>query len=168
MDSFVARFENRVVGPDRHTDVPFPEEMPHIEVEAFADDFEDQPLRLTELDELTERLVNHGRMVDELQQLFLASSDQRELTGHGLSRSDLPRTIELFDFPPLRGRKLVEDCFRHVYLSDCPIEIGKDGPLRWHDQPSVGRTECSRPFLPGIEEGALCFRQMIDSDPHAP
>src|SRR5207249_4360047 len=67
-----------------------------------------------------------------------------------------------------RCRKLVQDGFRHVRPSDRPIEIGKDGPLRWHDQPSARRTECSRPFLPGIEVGTLCFRQVIDSDPHAP
>src|SRR5207244_11892921 len=99
----MALFENRVVRPDRYIDIPFPEEMPHIEVEALADDFEDQPLRLTKLDELTERLVDHGRTVDELQQLFSACSDQRELTRHGLSRYDVPFTIEFFGFRPFLG-----------------------------------------------------------------
>src|SRR5712692_679729 len=132
LDSYVTVFENRVVRADRELDVPFSEQMPHIEVETLADDLENEPSPLTEVSELEERLVDHGHAVDELQQLLTGGPNQRELTGHGLSRSDFPCAIELLDLPPLRGRECLKDRLGHVDPSDRPIEIGKDGPLLRH------------------------------------
>src|SRR5206468_11925001 len=119
-------FENRTVRSDRDPDVPFLEQMLHIEVEAFADDLEDEPPPLAEVDEVAERLVDHGHSIDEPQQLFLAGPNQRELTDHRLSRSDFPGAVELFDIPPLRRRERVENCLGHVCPGNRPIEIGKD------------------------------------------
>src|SRR5437667_11057624 len=96
-------FENRTVRSDRDPDVPFPEQMLHIEVEAFADDLEDEPPPLAEVDEVAERLVDHGHSIDEPQQLFLAGPNQRELTDHRLSRSAFPGVAGVVGFPRLRG-----------------------------------------------------------------
>src|SRR5437870_11147364 len=97
-------FENRTVRSDRDLDVPFPEQMLHIEVEAFADDLEDEPPPLAEVDEVAERLVDHGHSIDEPQQLFLAGPNQRELTEHRHSSTEFTGEVELFDFPPLLRR----------------------------------------------------------------
>src|SRR5438309_11176716 len=114
-------FENRTVRSDRDLDVPFPEQMLHIEVEAFADDLEDEPPPLAELDEVAERLVDHGLSIDEPQQLFPAGPNQRELTDHRLSRSDFPGAVALFDFLPLRRRERAEYCLGHFYPGDRPL-----------------------------------------------
>src|SRR5207244_8718816 len=106
--------ENHVVRADRHWDVPLPEQVSHIEVEAFANDLEDDPASFAEARELAERLVDHGLAVDELQQLLFARANQRELTNHRLSRSDFPCPVQLLDFPPLRRREPIEDRLGHV------------------------------------------------------
>src|SRR5947208_14392780 len=116
-------FENRTVRPDRDPDAPFLGQMLHLEVEALADDLEDDPPPLAEVDEVAERLVDHGHSIDEPQQLFLAGPNQRELTDHRLSRSDFPGAVELFDFPPLRRRERVETCLRRVWPCGRAIEI---------------------------------------------
>src|SRR5947209_10987686 len=87
LDPQAVLLENHVVRADRHVDVPLPEQVSHIEVEAFADDLEDEPSSFAEVRELAERLVDHGLAVDELQQLLFARANQRELTNHRLSRS---------------------------------------------------------------------------------
>src|SRR5438552_14110554 len=131
-------FENRTVSSDRDPNVPFPKQMLHIEVEAFADDLEDEPPPLAKVDEVAERLADHANSIAEPQQLFLAGPNQREWTDHRLSRSDFPGAVELFDFPPLRRRERVENCLRHVCPGDRPIEIGKDGPLVLHRTTALG------------------------------
>src|SRR5207249_8822400 len=122
----MSAFENHTVRSDRNTDVPFLEQMLHIDVEALADDLEDKPPPLAEVDEVAERLVDHGHSIDEPQQLFLAGPNQRELTDHRLSRSDFPGAVELFDFPPLRRRERVENCLRHVCPGAGPFAIAND------------------------------------------
>src|SRR5437667_6409916 len=124
LDPQAVLLENYVVRADWYVDVPLSEQVSHIEVEAFADDLEDEPSSFAEVRELAERLVDHGLAVDELQQLLFARANQRELTNHRLSRSDFPFPVQLLDFPPLRRREPIEDRLGHVGPGDRSVEIG--------------------------------------------
>src|SRR5437870_13802891 len=58
LDPQAVLLENDVARADRHVDVPLPEQVSHIEVQAFAYDLEDGPSSFAAVRRLAGRLVD--------------------------------------------------------------------------------------------------------------
>src|SRR5207245_5020320 len=151
-----------------NVDVPFPKEVPDVEIEPFAHNLEDNASRPAERDEVAKRFVDGSRAINESEELRLAGVYQRELLGHQLSGPYLAVTVEVFDFPPGGRGKLIEDRLRHVRLCDRPIEIAEDRALGGHALIVPVRCADSRPFSPRFEVRPLRRGQSIDAKAHAP